>query len=97
MALKRESTTRRSIITEGPGDAACHGATGPSGSFGMRTERPTPWGFDVWDPRLTLRQQAADAQRNPIADTPDDHEPAIPDEPTASEQRELEVVGAPRS
>jgi hypothetical protein len=61
----------------------------------MRTERPTPWGFDVWDPRLTLRQQAADAQRIPIADTPDDHEPAIPDEPAATEPREPELVGAP--
>jgi len=28
----------------------------------MRTERPTPWGFDVWDPRLTMRQLAASAQ-----------------------------------
>lgn len=29
----------------------------------MRTERPTPWGFDVWDPRLEMRRAAAEAQR----------------------------------
>jgi hypothetical protein len=62
----------------------------------MRTERPTPWGFDVWDPRLTLRQQAADAQRVRIADTPDDREPTDPDEPEPTEPREPELVGAPR-
>jgi hypothetical protein len=60
----------------------------------MRTERPTPWGFDVWDPRLTLRQQAADAQRIPIADTPDSDETTILDEPAATEPREPELVGA---
>jgi hypothetical protein len=61
----------------------------------MRTERPTPWGFDVWDPRLTLRQQAADAQRAPVADTSDDREPATSDEPAATGPREPELVGAP--
>jgi hypothetical protein len=29
----------------------------------MRTERPTLWGFDVWDPRLQTRQAAAAAQQ----------------------------------
>jgi hypothetical protein len=28
----------------------------------MRTERPTPWGFDIWDPRLSTRREAAQAQ-----------------------------------
>ena len=65
----------------------------------MRTERPTPWGFDVWDTRLTLRQQAADAQRVPVPDMADDHdhEDKVLDEPAATESRELEVVGSPRS
>ncbi len=63
----------------------------------MRTERPTPWGFDVWDPRLTLRQQAADAQRHPVTETPDEPDATDVDEPASPESRELEVAGAPRS
>ena len=63
----------------------------------MRTERPTPWGFDVWDPRLSLRQQAAEAQRMPIAVAPDDPEPSNPDEPASTEPRERETVGASNS
>lgn len=60
----------------------------------MRIERPAPWGFDVWDPRLTLRQQAADAQHVSDADVPDDVDPTVPNEPASAEPRELETVGA---
>lgn len=59
----------------------------------MRTERPTPWGFDVWDPKLTLRQQAADAQRLSDRNMPDDHEVAAMEDSGASEPPELETVG----
>lgn len=59
----------------------------------MRTERPEPWGYDVWDPRLTLRQLAADAQRSSIADASDVDEPAALDDPPATEPREPELIG----
>ena len=36
----------------------------------MRTESPTPWGFDRWDPRLSIRQAAAEAQRGTSLDEP---------------------------
>ena len=58
----------------------------------MRTERPEPWGFDLYDPRLTMRQQAADAQRG-STDAPDSDEPIDIEEPASSEPRELEPVG----
>ena len=60
----------------------------------MRTERPEPWGFDVWDPRLTLRQQAADAQHESDTDVSDGVDPTVLDEPAPAEPRELETVGA---
>lgn len=59
----------------------------------MRTERPEPWGFDLWDPRLTLRQQAADAQRVSDIDAPDVDPPNVLEEPASAEPRELETVG----
>ena len=59
----------------------------------MRTERPEPWGFDVWDPRLTLRQQAADAQHVSDADLLDPDDPTVLDE-APTDPRELENVGA---
>ncbi len=49
----------------------------------MRTERPEPWGFDLYDPRLTIRQLAADAQRKY---EPDEREP---EEPADGRRREL--------
>ncbi len=64
----------------------------------MRTERPEPWGFDIWDPRLTLRQQAADAQRESV-DVPDMSaidQPTVVVEPGEAEPRELEPVGRTR-
>lgn len=61
----------------------------------MRTERPTPWGFDIWDPRLDLRRAAADAQQGVVVPEPvDDDDPAIPDETTLADWPELEAVGA---
>ena len=59
----------------------------------MRTERPEPWGFDVWDPRLATRQQAADAQRASDTDVRDGDAPTAPDESAPAEPRELEAVG----
>ena len=58
----------------------------------MRTERPQPWGFDVWDPRLTMRQQAAEAQHEADASWRETDEPADRDE-SPVETRELETVG----
>jgi hypothetical protein len=57
----------------------------------MRTERPEPWGFDVWDPRLTIRQQAAEAQQLSNDDVMDGDDPTVVDE-SAAEPRELETV-----
>jgi hypothetical protein len=64
----------------------------------MRTERPEPWGFDLWDPRLTLRQQAADAQRESVdvPDVPPSGQPTAAEEPGEAEPRELEPVGRTR-
>jgi hypothetical protein len=59
----------------------------------MRTERPEPWGFDLWDPRLTIRQQAADAQHVTDANLLDAEDPTVLDEPESTEPRELETVG----
>ncbi len=40
----------------------------------MRTERPAPWGFDVFDPRLEMRRAAAEAQRTyGVLDISSDH------------------------
>jgi hypothetical protein len=58
----------------------------------MRTERPEPWGFDLYDPRLTMRQQAADAQRG-SADQSDIDEPTVVEESAPLEPGELEPVG----
>ncbi len=59
----------------------------------MRTERPGPWGFDVWDPRLTVREQAAHAQHEPALDDLDREDVVGLDDPAADESRELETVG----
>jgi hypothetical protein len=61
----------------------------------MRTERPEPWGFDLWDPRLTMRQKAADAQRGSI-DVSDVEEPTVVEEPDPAESREPATVGERR-
>ena len=58
----------------------------------MRTERPEPWGFDLYDPRLTIRQQAKDDQRKYDAALPEPHEPAPVDEPSNG-AHEPETVG----
>jgi hypothetical protein len=58
----------------------------------MRTERPQPWGFDVWDPRLTMRQQAADAQHKADGELREVDEPADRND-SPVETRELETVG----
>jgi hypothetical protein len=62
----------------------------------MRTERPTPWGFDIWDPRLELRRAAADAQHGvaPAKAPPDDDPPNLDE--TEADWLELEAVGAGR-
>ena len=62
----------------------------------MRTERPTPWGFDVWDPRLELRRAAADAQvyQPAEAEEPTGEDLAITREPDETDERVLEPVGA---
>lgn len=59
----------------------------------MRTERPAPWGFDVCDPRLSLRQQAAAAQHESDTDPVPRADPKVPDEPDSVDARELETVG----
>ena len=59
----------------------------------MRTERPEPWGFDLYDPRLTIRQQAADAQRKYAADQTEPDEPDPLDEEPSSQPQERESVG----
>ena len=59
----------------------------------MRTERPEPWGYDVWDPRLTVRQQAANAQHEAALDDHHTDDTVGPNEPVADETRELETVG----
>jgi hypothetical protein len=61
----------------------------------MRTERPTPWGFDIWDPRLEQRRAAAEAQRNAAAvERPLDGDSPIQDETTVADRPEPEGVGA---
>ena len=62
----------------------------------MRTERPEPWGFDLWDPRLTLRQQAADAQRGSVNVSDIDEPTVVEKEPAPAEPRELATVGRGR-
>jgi hypothetical protein len=60
----------------------------------MRTERPTPWGFDIWDPRLSTRREAAQAQwaqSDEDSKMPDDW---TWDEPGSTETTEPEAVGA---
>ena len=58
----------------------------------MRTERPEPWGFDLYDPRLTIRQQAADAQRKYEPDEREPEEPADVDDGASSELQDRELV-----
>lgn len=65
----------------------------PIGEVAMRTERPAPWGFDVWDPRLSVRQQAADAQHEPAVDELELDDAVGLREPAEDESRELETVG----
>ena len=63
----------------------------------MRTERPTPWGFDIWNPRLELRRAAADAQREAASEeVPAGEDPPALDETTPFEWPALEPVGAGR-
>jgi hypothetical protein len=61
----------------------------------MRTERPTPWGFDVFDPRLEMRRAAAEAQRTyGVVDIPGEPEPTEDDAaPAASDEREPAAAG----
>jgi hypothetical protein len=61
----------------------------------MRTERPTPWGFDVFDPRLEMRRAAAEAQRTyGVVDIPGETDPAEEDAaPTDAIEREPAVAG----
>lgn len=61
----------------------------------MRTERPTPWGFDIWDPRLEQRRAAAEAQRgNASAEAPARDDWPILGDDTPLEWPALEPVGA---
>jgi hypothetical protein len=63
----------------------------------MRTERPTPWGWDIWDPRLSIRRDAAQAQwgqADEDARAPDDPNP---DEPASTDSAERELVGASKA
>jgi hypothetical protein len=62
----------------------------------MRTERPEPWGFDRYDPRLTIRQQAKDAQRKYDPDVPEPDAGTAVDEPTKGEREPESVGAAPR-
>ena len=60
----------------------------------MRTERPTPWGFDVWDPRLELRRAAADAQhRSDIPELMKSDDPTPDDAAQPEPKREPQLVG----
>jgi hypothetical protein len=88
--LRRPSTSPASIAL----GASVHGRDEePIGEAAMRTERPEPWGFDLWDPRLTMRQQAGDAQRLSDAEGQETDDPADWDDPASAEPRELEPVG----
>ena len=69
-----------------PGDLGKRGGA-------MRTDRPDPWGFDLYDPRITIRQLAADAQRKYEADVPEPDAPAAVDEGASAEPQEQELVG----
>jgi hypothetical protein len=89
--LRRPSTSPASIASGATGHGRDEDADREAA---MRTERPAPWGFDVWDPRLTLRQQAADAQHESDAGVPDGADPTVPHEPAPAEPPELETVGA---
>ena len=61
----------------------------------MRTERPTPWGFDVWDPRLEQRRAAAEAQRGSSSvEEPTREDWPILDDDTPLDWPALEPVGA---
>ena len=63
------------------------------GETGMRTDRPDPWGFDLYDPRITMRQLAADAQRRYEADVPEPDRPTTVDDGASSEPQDRELVG----
>jgi hypothetical protein len=61
----------------------------------MRTERPTPWGFDIWDPRLEQRRAAAEAQRGgAFVEAPASDDSPILDDETPFDWPALEAVGA---
>ena len=66
--------------------------TRPIGEAAMRTDRPEPWGFDLYDPRITMRQLAADAQRKYPADVPETDESAVAEEAPPSESSDRELV-----
>ncbi len=59
----------------------------------MRTERPEPWGFDLYDPRITMRQLAADAQRKYEPDVSEPDEPTAVDPGASAEPQDRELVG----
>ena len=95
MTLKRESRPARRIIPNEP-LAPLRTAYARPGDLGkrggaMRTDRADPWGFDLYDPRITIRQLAADAQRKyePEMLEPDE---AVPDEESLSEVQDRELV-----
>jgi hypothetical protein len=61
----------------------------------MRTERPTPWGFYIWDPRLEQRRAAAEAQRGRASvEAPAGDDSPILDDETPFDWPALEAVGA---
>jgi hypothetical protein len=87
--LCRPSSSPASIAPEATGHGRDEDADGEAA---MRTERQEPWGFDLWDPRLTLRQQAADAQRMSDADVLEVDQPAALDETDPADALVLETV-----
>jgi hypothetical protein len=61
----------------------------------MRTERPTPLGFDIWDPRLEQRRAAAEAELSGASvEAPYGDESPILDDETPFDWPALETVGA---
>jgi hypothetical protein len=61
----------------------------------MRTERPTPWGFDIWDPRLEQQRAAAEAQRDSASvEAPAGDDWPILDNEAPFDWPALEAVGA---
>jgi hypothetical protein len=63
----------------------------------MRTERPTPWGFDIWDPRLSTRREAAQAQWGQSDEDVKSLDDPIGDVPVPIDSPEPEAVEAGRA